>query len=332
VSESVDKESKEQVKEVARLLREQKYPEALEAAERAIQQYPVSADLWVNKGIALRKLKRLDDALAAYDKAIELNPSDADCWLNRGVCIRAMNRPEMHEEAVISYTKAVEIDPYCADALMNLGNVSNRIAYCYASEAEVKKEYYRQSEEAYQRALAVKPGSWELYGNMAVVLIKQGRFHEAIEQADGAIELNPRYADAWYLRGYALAELGRLDEALEAYKKAALATPPGDDFGLRVWINAGNVLFQMGRLDEALEAFETAAAIDPQNRVYYRGCRANALYNKAVAYKRLGDDDKARRSYEESIRLRSEEETFMEPVKEFVGPAACDTEHIKEGT
>ena len=321
----------QKVREVARLLREEKYEEALEAAEGAIQQYPQCADLWTNKGIALRKLKRLDDALAAYDKALELNPDDADCWLNRWICIRAMNRPEMHVKAVASYTRAVEIDPQCADALMNLGNVANRIAYFYCSEAEAKKDYFRKSEEAYDRALAVKPGSWELYGNKAVVFIKQGRFREAVEQTDKSIKLNPRYADAWYLRGYALAELKQLEEALEAYRKAAAAMPPGDDFGLRVWINAGNVLFELGRIEDALEAYDTAARIDPQNRMYYRGCRANAWYNKAVAYKKLGKDEEARRCYEESAKLRAEEETLLEPVKEFVGPAACDTEHIKEG-
>jgi tetratricopeptide (TPR) repeat protein len=331
VSGSPSEECRQQVKETGRLLRQQKYAEALEAAQRAIQQYPDCADLWVNQGIALRRLKRLDDALAAYDRAIELNPDDADCWLNRGVCIRAMNRPHMHEKAVASYTRAVEIDPECADALMNLGNVSNRIAYFYCTEAEAKKELFRQSEEAYDRALAVKPDSWELYGNKAVVFIKQGRFREAVEQADKSIKLNPNYADAWYLRGYALAELRRLDEALESYRKAAAVMPPGDDFGLRVWINAGNVLFDMGKTQEALEAWENAARIDPQNKMYYRGCRANAWYNKAVAYKKLGDDEQAHRCYEESAKLRAQEETFMEPIKEFVGPAACDTEHIKEG-
>lgn len=324
-------QSKKQVREVAWLLQGQKYAEALATAEEALEQYPRCADLWVNKGIALRKLRRLDDALAAYDQALELNPDDADCCLNRGICIRAMNRPHMHEKAVASYTRAVELDPDCADALMNLGNVSNRLAYFFVSEAEAKKEYFRKSEEAYQRALAVKPGSWELYGNMAVVFIKQGRFSEAIEQTDRSIALKPDYADAWYLRGYALTELGRLEEALEAYEKAAASIPPGDDFGLRIWINAGNVLFQMGRPDDALEAFDRAAAIDPQNRMYYRGCRANAYYNKAFVYKRQGKDDEAWRAYEESLRLRSEEETFVEPIKEFVGPAACDTEHIKEG-
>jgi tetratricopeptide (TPR) repeat protein len=166
VAEPTEQQDKQQVvQEVARLLHEKKWAEALELSDRAIARFPESHDLWVNKGIALRRLGRLDDALAAYDKANELNPDDADCWLNRGVCIRAMNRPQMHEKAVKSYTRAVEVDPDCADALMNLGNVSSRIAYFYATDAEIKKEHFRRMEEAYQRALAVKPDSWEQYGD-----------------------------------------------------------------------------------------------------------------------------------------------------------------------
>jgi tetratricopeptide (TPR) repeat protein len=166
---------------------------------------------------------------------------------------------------------------------------------------------------------------------MAMGFIKQGLFNKAIEQADRSIALNRGYADAWYLRGYALMELRRFPEALDSFYKAAAVMPPGDDFGLRVWINAGTVLFLMGQLEEALDAYGKAAAIDPQNRMYYRGCRANALYNMAVVYNRLGRNDEARQSLEESLTLRMDEETFTEPVKEFVGPAACDTERIKEG-
>jgi len=125
-------------------------------------------------------------------------------------------------------------------------------------------------------------------------------------------------------------ELRRFPEALESFEKAAAAMPPGDDFGLRVWINAGTVLVLMGRLDDALVAYGKAVAIEPQNRMYYRGCRANALYNEAFVYNKLGEDKEARQALEESLKLRAEEETFTEPVKEFVGPAACDTEHIRK--
>ncbi|MBC2746079.1 MAG: tetratricopeptide repeat protein, partial [ANME-2 cluster archaeon] len=36
------------------------------------------AEVWYNKGIALRKLGRADEALACYDEALDINPRDAN--------------------------------------------------------------------------------------------------------------------------------------------------------------------------------------------------------------------------------------------------------------
>ena len=51
-------------------------------------------------------------------------------------------------------------------------------------------------------------------------LYELGRYEEAIECYDKAIELDPDYADAWKHKGDALYELGRYEEAIECYDKA----------------------------------------------------------------------------------------------------------------
>ncbi|CAE7782537.1 Ogt [Symbiodinium sp. CCMP2456] len=54
------------------LLSEQRYSEALAAYDRAISQWPGSADFWTARGEALCELGRFDDALASQRKALEL--------------------------------------------------------------------------------------------------------------------------------------------------------------------------------------------------------------------------------------------------------------------
>ncbi|OLQ15514.1 UDP-N-acetylglucosamine--peptide N-acetylglucosaminyltransferase 110 kDa subunit [Symbiodinium microadriaticum] len=54
------------------LLSEQRYSEALAAYDRAISQWPGSADFWTARGEALCELGRFDDALASQRKALDL--------------------------------------------------------------------------------------------------------------------------------------------------------------------------------------------------------------------------------------------------------------------
>jgi len=43
---------------------------------------------------------------------------------------------------------------------------------------------------------------------------------EAIEAYNKAIEINPKYADAWYNKGVTLVQLERQEEAIKAFDKA----------------------------------------------------------------------------------------------------------------
>src|ERR1700694_1511769 len=74
-------------------------------------------------------------------------------------------------------------------------------------------------------------------------------------------------------RGNALAELGRLEEAIAEYDRALAMFPnhPGALF------NRGNALHGMGRYDEAIAAFDRALAIVPRHAEAWNN-RATALY------------------------------------------------------
>ncbi len=47
-----------------------------------------------------------------------------------------------------------------------------------------------------------------------------GKKEEAIKQYDKAIQINPKYADAYYNKGIALSDLGKKDKAIAEYEKA----------------------------------------------------------------------------------------------------------------
>ncbi|HON37088.1 MAG TPA: tetratricopeptide repeat protein, partial [Methanothrix sp.] len=56
--------------------------------------------------------------------------------------------------------------------------------------------------------------------NKGIDLDSQGKYDEAIQAYDKAIEIDPQYTEAWSNKGVTLAEQGKYDEAIQAYDKA----------------------------------------------------------------------------------------------------------------
>ena len=92
-------------------------------------------------------------------------------------------------------------------------------------------------------------------------LTELGRLEEALEAYDSAIELKPDYAWAWARRGRTLRVLGRYEEALQCYDRA-LEIQPQYAFA---WNGKGIVLERMGRLEEALACYEKSTEINPSD-------------------------------------------------------------------
>ena len=106
-------------------------------------------------------------------------------------------------------------------------------------------------------------------------LYRIGRYNEAIEAFDKAIEINPKDSDAWNGKGSVLFKLNKFDEAIKAYDKAIEINPQN----LMAWNNKGNTLNRLNKYDEAIKAFDNAIKIDPP--------RSEAWNNKGYALSRL---------------------------------------------
>ena len=58
----------------AALLRESRATEAVKAFDAALAFEPDAVDSWINRGVALRELDRLEEAEASYRRALDLAP------------------------------------------------------------------------------------------------------------------------------------------------------------------------------------------------------------------------------------------------------------------
>jgi superkiller protein 3 len=93
-------------------------------------------------------------------------------------------------------------------------------------------------------------------------LKKLGRYEEALQAIDKALELNPDNSYAWNNKGIALRNLGRHEEALQAYDKALELNP---DYS-NAWYNKGIALYNLGRHEEAQRASKKASELNMKTK------------------------------------------------------------------
>ena len=89
--------------------------------------------------------------------------------------------------------------------------------------AHAELEEYDAAIGAYREALSIDDDSEHAATaetNLAYALWEFGRTEEALEHAERAIEIDPRFGQAWYNRGFFLNERGLAEDALNAFDNA----------------------------------------------------------------------------------------------------------------
>jgi len=120
-------------------------------------------------------------------------------------------------------------------------------------------------------------------------LEEEGRFAEALQRYDAAVQLAPRLARAHLNRGNALLGMGDPDGALAAYAAALHGNP---DYAAAHY-NTGNAYARSGRGEAALDAYRRALALKPDF--------ADAEVALGSALEDLGRLDEAAASYRRAL-------------------------------
>ncbi len=314
---------------VYELLKERKYEEALPLIEKALEENPNDAKMWGYKGVALRNTGRPELACPCYEKALEINPEDPDMWLNRGMSIRFMNRKNSHLQAIESYQNAIKYDPNCLDAYCNLGNVTSRIAFTTVDKEEAAK-FYQMSEEAYGKAVSMKPDSAELHCNLAVLYHKEGRLNDALAEAAAAIAIDPDYQDGYFTKGCILSDMHDDAAAIDAFNEVVKRSPRTIT-ALKTFINMGVSLFLTGNTEKAIIVLTDASQLVPQGfNPMLPLMHANAFYNLALIYKRTGREKESKEAFKKYQECEAKGELFYDIRKEATSPYAAVFEHFSE--
>lgn len=148
-----------------------------------------------------------------------------------------------------------------------------------------------------ERAIRIRESA-EYHSNRGLALQSLGRLDEAIEAFRTSIRLDPAIAESHYNLGTVLDDVGRCDEAAAAYQSALMLRPTYAN----AHFNLGQTLSRLGRMDEAEAAYRAAVDLMPAladartnlgNLLMRRGLVAQAAASYQAAVDVAPDDPRA---------------------------------------
>ncbi len=124
-----------------------------------------------------------------------------------------------------------------------------------------------------------------------ILLIEYGRYDEACECIDLALDLDSDIAQGWFLKGLYYGFMGDVEKGIDCYD-VGLHIDSGDANG---WLYKGGFLKIAKKYDEAVKCFDAVLAIKPNDK--------EAIYLKADAYLYLDELDKSIKYCNEALGL-----------------------------
>ncbi len=118
---------------------------------------------------------------------------------------------------------------------------------------------YKDAENLLRRAIEISPGFTAARANLALVLYRQNKAVEAIEELNQVMAEEPDNAGHSNLQAAALGRLGEFEEAIPIYEKVLERAPNQP----RIWMSFGHMLKTVGRQTDGVAAYRRAIELMP---------------------------------------------------------------------
>ena len=166
------------------------------------------------------------------------------------------------------------------------------VEMCQAALADHHQGLLDAAIAGYRRILSSDPWQPDALHYLGVALAQSGKLEEALVPLTASVERAPTNAAAHTHRGNALSGLGRHEEAIDSHRRALAL----DANLVDAHYNLGVTLAELGRHEDALASFDRALGIDPTH--------AQAHNNSGNALLELGRCEQALQRYRKATRLR----------------------------
>lgn len=292
----------------------------VEAAQQSINEFRLNPQFigWIDHCGATPGL-RVEQSIVECDTAITLMPERAAPRAYRASWFATFGDPFRAESDI---NQALSLEPDCIEAL---------ITRCRIFLMRGGQDDAASAERNAARAIELGPQVAQTHHWMGLVRFQQGRYAEAIHEANLAINLSPLQPDFLKSRADSSCRLNRFDTALGDYSAAIdLNSSRGVYYN-----NRADCYLRHGELQLALADASEALRLEPDEYVYYEtrgsvfqsmhlrdkalddfdsslGKRPDydvALLKKGKLLLEMGDKQKAHEVLERALRVSKQEST-----------------------
>ena len=160
--------------------------EAIMHFQQSLEIKPDYAEAHYNLGTVLLQQGRIDEAIAHFQKAVEIKPDHASAHKNLGIAFFQQGRMD---EAIAHFKKSLEIRPDQVE-------IQNNLAWLLATCPRASLRNGSQAVELAQRANQLTgDNNPNLLCTLAAAYAEAGRFTEAVETAQRALQLAETYSN-----------------------------------------------------------------------------------------------------------------------------------------
>ncbi len=193
------------------------YHKALKDFDAAISAQPAYAEAYNNRGVALKRLGRLEDALQSLNKALQLAPTYHTANLNRSNVLLELER---FDEAAADLTTVMEANGEGVNVLQMRGDVYASARRYLAAAKDYGSAVALLKRDAEQGTMPTRAFAATLMSKYGDMLLKTGKQDAAIEVLSQAVMVHPQAINAHLQLGLSYKGLGRFVEAEAAYRAA----------------------------------------------------------------------------------------------------------------
>lgn len=227
-------------------------------------------------------LIRFEDqkAAATVDSLIYFYPDEAEPYVVKG---RLYEKTALLDSAIHFYERAAGLDTGYTRAVMHLG-------YAYSAAGD-----HERAIGFMHRYIRLAPDLADPRASYADLLLRVGRYDEALEQYRASLELKPDYWYSFSQIGYIYSIFGRLRDAEEQMLKGLASLPNTRTLNASRLTISANMDMSRGDYRQAEERFRLALSTDSTSY--------EAAYGLVLAFAKQGKFDAAA---EASLRIEEE--------------------------
>jgi serine/threonine protein kinase/tetratricopeptide (TPR) repeat protein len=207
----------------------------------------------------LLRAKKIAEATSEAREIVRLDPRSFAGWFLLGNCTLASGANAAKMEAAVHFTTCESLRPGFFGSYFNRGLARLAIE---TLDRKQRTEFDSQAESDFTKALELKPGLAEAYLQRAYARSRQGKFQDALADADRALAAGVAPARIYLMRSRFKQRLGNFDGANRDMAEGLRQTPT-DCWG---WIDRGKARLEQGEAAGALSDFENAARCNPVSR------------------------------------------------------------------